>query len=134
MGFLRGRLTTAAADKAAVFTEFMGETEGGEEARGRRRRMRRAGRREMWLLASTAAGRKKKKNDRAKCDHIVAHRNSTLRPSNNKKKTWNCHAAHPRRGFRTVHLTKGRNCMTRGGQEGKKKGGGQIRGMNYPDT
>lgn len=70
------RLTTAAADKASVFTEFMAVAEEEEEAAGRRRRKAKGERCESQLRLLEEL------NDLRKWNHNDAHRNSSLRPKN----------------------------------------------------
>lgn len=71
---LHYRLTTAAADKASVFTKFMAVAGEEEEAAGRRRRTARG--RDVSLSFYCW----KKKNDLGKWDRNDAHRNSSLGP------------------------------------------------------
>lgn len=91
---LRYRLTTTAADKASVFTEFISEAREEEEAAGRRRRAR-----EMWVSASTAGGKK------------MTRGNGTITVPTGIQvsglKTCSGYSARPSRGFRHSLRNKG---------------------------
>lgn len=105
---LRYRLTTTAADKASVFTEFMAEALEEEEAAGRRRRARGG---EMWVSASTDGGKK------------MTWGNGTIMVPTGIQvsglKIWSGHSASPGRGFRHSLRSKG-ECMTPEGTRGRK--------------
>lgn len=103
---LRDRLTTAAANKASVFTEFMGEMreerrqqEGGQDGAG-------CGS-QLPLLEG--------KNDLGKWDHNGAHRNSRL---GTKYMELSFCASWER--IQVQFMQRRRNCMTHGGRWTRK--------------